>query len=121
MIRFLTVAALMLGPAGAWAAEPRQLIDTHIHYSHDAWDMLPPAEAIKVLRKAGLKQAFVSSSSDNGTQMLYKQAPDLIVPVLRPYRKRGELSTWFKDPTVVDMIAAASEWACRKMPYFLAS
>ena len=81
------------------------LADAHIHYSHDAWDMLPPAQAIKVLRKAGLKQAFVSSSSDDGTQLLYGQAPDLIVPVLRPYRKRGELSTWFKDPTVVDMIA----------------
>src|ERR1700694_3126170 len=24
--------------------------------------------------------------------------PDLFVPVLRPYRKRGELSTWMKDP-----------------------
>ncbi|MBT3790975.1 MAG: amidohydrolase family protein [Alphaproteobacteria bacterium] len=105
MIKYLTVAALMLVPTSAWTQEPVQLIDTHIHYSHDAWDMLPPVEAIKILRKAGLRQAFVSSSSDDGTQMLYKQAPDLIVPVLRPYRKRGELSTWFKDPTVVDMIA----------------
>ena len=32
--------------------------------------MLPPPEAIKVLRQAGLKKAFVSSSSDDGTQML---------------------------------------------------
>ena len=46
------------------------MIDVHIHYSQDAWAMLPPPEAIKVLRQAGLKKAFVSSSSDDGTQML---------------------------------------------------
>ena len=87
-----------------FAAE-RPLIDAHIHYSHDAWEMLPPKEAIKILRKAQLRKVFVSSSSDQGTQMLYKEAPDLIVPVLRPYRKRGELSTWFQDETVDNMIA----------------
>lgn len=95
--------ALILGPAPALAERP--VIDTHIHYSHDAWAPLPPAEAIKVLRTAGLKRAFVSSSSDEGTQKLYKLAPELIVPVLRPYRRRGEISTWFKDETVLPMLA----------------
>jgi hypothetical protein len=28
-------------------------------------------------------------------------APDRIVPVLRPYRQPGELSSWHQDPTVV--------------------
>ncbi len=36
--------------------------------------------------------------------MLYAAAPDLIVPVLRPYRKRGELGTWFRDPTVIELL-----------------
>ncbi len=80
------------------------LVDAHIHYSHDAWDMLPPVEAIKILRKAGLKKAFVSSSNDDGTQMLYEQAPDLVVPVLRPYRRRGEISSWYSDETIVGMV-----------------
>ena len=92
MRRFLIAAALAgsLSPTSAPAQEPRALIDVHIHYSQDAWAMLPPPEAIKVLRRAGLKKAFVSSSSDDGTQLLLKAAPDLIVPVLRPYRARGE-------------------------------
>jgi hypothetical protein len=93
-----------LAMAGSAGAADRPIIDTHIHYSHDAWERLPPPEAIKVLRAAGLRKAFVSSSSDDGTQKLYKLAPDLIVPVLRPYRKRGEIGTWFKDRTVVDML-----------------
>lgn len=96
-------ALLLSGPAAL--AEQRPVIDTHIHYSHDAWGRLPPPKAIEVLKKAGLKRAFVSSSSDEGTQKLYRIAPKLIVPVLRPYRQRGEISTWFKDETVIPMLA----------------
>ena len=103
------LAAGLSWPGHGWAERrpadaPAPLIDTHIHYSHDAWEMLPPEAAVQVLRQAGLRRAFVSSSSDDGTQMLVQAAPDLIVPVLRPYRRRGEISTWFQDPTVVAMI-----------------
>ncbi len=80
------------------------LIDTHIHYSHDAWQVTPPEKAIGILREAGLSKAFVSSSSDEGTQLLYKEAPDLVVPVLRPYRKRGETASWLHDETVIPML-----------------
>ena len=53
-------------------------------------EQLPPKAAIEILRKAGSKGAMVSSSSDDGTQKLYAEAPDLVIPVLRPYRQRGE-------------------------------
>jgi len=107
---FRSTAGLIAGAAfllsgSAVLAEQRPVIDTHIHYSHDAWERLPPPKAIDVLKKAGLKRAFVSSSSDEGTQKLYRLAPKLIVPVLRPYRKRGDVATWFKDETVIPMLA----------------
>ena len=98
-----TVFALLLtfvAPAVGLAAE-LPIIDAHIHYSHDAWTVVPPKEAIALLRKAGLKRAVVSSSSDEGTQKLLAEAPDLIIPSLRPYRARGELSTWVRDETVI--------------------
>ena len=98
------LALSALSATGARAAGPLPLIDAHVHYSHDAWDNLPPAEAVAVLRRAGLRKAFVSSSSDDGTLKLHAIAPDLIVPVLRPYRQRGELGTWFRDPSVVPML-----------------
>ena len=96
--------ALWFVSSPAYAETP--LADVHIHYSHDAWDMLPPEAAVQALRDAGLSRAFVSSSSDDGTLKLYAIAPDLIVPVLRPYRRRGEIGTWIDDPTVVDMVSA---------------
>src|SRR5262245_19515021 len=98
------LAVLTAAPVSAQA--PRPVIDVHIHYSQDAWANLPPPEAIKVLRAAGLKKAFVSSSSDDGTQMLYKAAPDLVVPVLRPYRNRGETGSWMRDPTIIAHVEA---------------
>jgi hypothetical protein len=36
--------------------------------------------------------------------MLYAAAPDPIVPVLRPYRKRGKLGIWLRDPTVIELL-----------------
>jgi predicted TIM-barrel fold metal-dependent hydrolase len=83
------------------AAGEMPLFDAHIHYSHDAWDLVPPKQAVEILRKAGLRGAFVSSSNDDGTQMLLAEAPDLIVAELRPYRLRGDLGSWMRDDGVV--------------------
>jgi len=80
------------------------IFDAHVHYSHDAWGNLPPPAAIAILKEAGLKRALVSSSGDEGTQRLYQLAPDLVLPSLRPYRTRGELGTWFRDPSVVPFL-----------------
>jgi hypothetical protein len=77
------------------------IFDAHVHYSHDAWESVPPAEAIAVLRKSGVRRALVSSSGDDGQQRLYAMAPELIVPELRVYRSRGEIGTWFRDATLI--------------------
>lgn len=100
--RLLLTAWLAAAGPAALAAEPLlPIFDAHLHYSHDAWERLPPAAAVALLRQAGLKAAMVSSSSDEGTQMLYAAAPDLVLPSLRPYRTRGEIGSWMNDPTVV--------------------
>jgi hypothetical protein len=95
-----TLIALIAATCNVCAAE-LPIFDSHLHYSHDAWERLPPKAAIEILRKAGLKAAMVSSSSDDGTQKLYAEAPDLVIPVLRPYRQRGETSSWMHDPTII--------------------
>jgi hypothetical protein len=93
LVAILTVAA------NAQAAE-LPIFDAHVHYSHDAWDNLPPREAVAILRKAGLTRALVSSSGDEGTQRLVAEAPELVMPSLRPYRRRSEVTTWVRDVTV---------------------
>ena len=76
------------------------IFDAHIHYSQEAWERMPPKEAIALLRKAGVKRALVSSTNDDGNQKLYAEAPDLILPSLRTYRTRADIGTWFKDEAV---------------------
>ncbi|MFM7506908.1 MAG: amidohydrolase family protein [Rubrivivax sp.] len=87
-------------------AGPLPVFDAHLHYSHDAWERIPPPQAVALLRQAGLKKAMVSSSSDEGTQKLYALAPDLVVPVLRPYRSRNEIGTWVHDRSIVGHLEA---------------
>ncbi|MFN7344347.1 MAG: amidohydrolase [Betaproteobacteria bacterium] len=87
------------GPAPAAAALP--LFDAHLHYSHDAWELVPPRQAAALLRAAGLRTALVSSSNDEGTQMLRAEAPDLVVPVLRPYRTRADTGAWVREEAIV--------------------
>ena len=102
MIRSLVIGLwLTVLPLGAARSAELPIFDAHIHYSHDAWEVLPPKTAIEILRKSGVRRALVSSSSDDGTQKLYAEAPDLIIPELRPYRNRGEIGTWVRDESIV--------------------
>jgi hypothetical protein len=99
-MRYLAALALLVVSL-AVKGEALPIFDAHLHYSHDAWETVPVEEAIAILRKAGIKRALVSSSGDEGQQRLYRAAPDLIIPELRPYRRRGEIGTWFRDESVV--------------------
>jgi len=95
--------------AAAWplrAAEALPIFDAHVHYSHDAVQLVPPKQAVQILRAAGLKGVLVSSSDDEGTQKLLAEAPDLIVPELRPYRTRADTSGWVQDPGIVAYLEA---------------
>jgi hypothetical protein len=113
-LRVATLHAMVAAAAALWALAvparaadtPLPVFDAHLHYSHDAWERLPPKEAVALLRQAGLKRAMVSSSSDEGTQKLYAEAPDLVLPALRPYRMRGEIGTWMRDASVVAHLEA---------------
>jgi hypothetical protein len=100
MLQALTLV-LMLATPGLAGASELPIFDAHVHYSHDAWSVVPPKEAVAILRKAGVKRALVSSSDDEGTQKLLAEAPELIIPELRPYRMRSDVGTWTKDEAVL--------------------
>lgn len=106
MKRHLTVIAMLGSVCNASAAQELPLFDAHIHYSHDAVIQVPPEKAVEILRAAGVTKALISSSDDNGTQKLFELAPDIVVPSLRPYRRRGEIGTWMHDSTVIDYVEA---------------
>ena len=102
-MRALIAAIFLLSVQNA-ASDEMPIFDAHIHYSHDAVAVLPPKEAVAILRKAGVRRALVSSSDDDGTQKLLAAAPDLVIPELRPYRRHSDLATWTRDPSVLDYV-----------------
>ncbi len=65
-------------------------------------ESVPPKAAITRLRDAGIKRALVSSSSDEGTQKLYAEAPDFIIP-----RSCGLIGRLVKHPRGF----ATSQWS----------
>ena len=100
MSRALALLFLWL-PSLAGAAPPLPLFDAHIHYSSDAWEALPAAEALAILDRAGIRRALVSSTPDDGTLRLHRAAPARIVPELRPYRSPSDMGTWHRDPSLL--------------------
>jgi hypothetical protein len=77
------------------------LFDAHLHYSHDAAELIPPDKALRILRAAFIQYALVSSSNDEGTQKLRALAAELILPSLRPYRSRADTATWLHSESIV--------------------
>lgn len=94
----LLAAALALEAGPAAAQLP--IFDAHIHYSQPDWDAFTPERALSMLARAGVRRALVSSTPDDGTVKLYERAPAGIVPFLRPYRTRADMSGWTRDPAV---------------------
>jgi len=100
--RSLLAGAAGLGALPALAVGVRRpVFDAHVHYSHDAVVAVPPAQAVAILRAAGLMRALVSSSDDEGTQKLHALAPDIVIPSLRPYRRRSDLAGWTGNPDII--------------------
>lgn len=101
---FLLLSLLLTAAVAQADSASSQLpvIDTHVHYNQDIWKSIPPKMAVEELRKLGITRAWVSSTPDEGTRMLYAVAPEFIVPVLRTYRYHDHRDTWFNDKTVID-------------------
>ena len=86
---------------GAPSTDPIALFDAHVHYSADARQRFTIDEVLAILSEAGVRRALVSSTPDDGTIALYERAPEIVIPILRPYRGPGEIGTWTRDGTVV--------------------
>jgi Amidohydrolase len=87
-------------------AEPLPLFDAHIHYSEPDWSAIPPERALAILKSANVRWAIVSSTPDDGTLRLWEKDPALVVPFLRPYRTRADMSGWPRDPGVGTYVEA---------------
>ena len=80
------------------------LHDGHIHYDDDVWDALPPDQAIEYLSEQNITRALVSATPTWGAEKLYRVNPQLVIPMLRPYKDGRHRYLWFKDPQLKDYL-----------------
>jgi hypothetical protein len=102
LARLLFASALVVGQV---PADDLPIFDAHLHYNREAWGLYSVDEVLALLDQAGVRKAFVSSTPDEGTLMLYDRAPERIVPSLRPYRTPIDQATFARDPSIVPYVA----------------
>jgi Amidohydrolase len=88
-------------PRGGSPGGLRSIFDAHIHYSEPDWSSYPPERILAILDRAGITRALVSSTPDDGTLTLHGKDPRRIVPILRPYRTRDDMATWWNDAATI--------------------
>lgn len=96
-IQFLALMTVLTSFAFA-SEHTGQIYDAHIHYDQDVWDTLPPADALKMLKKENISRALVSATPTEGAELLYTADPDVVIPMLRPYKSWRHRYLWFNDP-----------------------
>ena len=105
----LALAAAVLWTPRPGAAQTLPIFDTHMHYSAGAWADHGPEAVIEALDAANVPRALVSSTPDDGTLRLYREDAGRFVPIMRPYRSRGDLSVWTHDASVTEYVAGRLE------------
>ncbi len=81
-------------------AQGLPIFDTHIHYNRPDWAVYSPQTILKIMERAGIRHALVSSTPDDGTLKLFDIDPKRIVLFLRTNRTLEDPFTWFKDPAI---------------------
>ncbi len=103
----ILLLVFIVATATAGASERADIIhDGHIHYNQDIWSALPARDALQLLRRAGIQRALVSATPTEGAERLYRENPDLVIPMLRPYKSIRHRYLWFKDPTLKPYLLA---------------
>jgi hypothetical protein len=100
IVQRYALAALLAAASATVAADMKDPLihDGHIHYDQDVWQTLPPEKAVQMLRAENIHRALVSATPGEGAEMLYREAPELVIPMLRPYKSWRHRYLWFNDP-----------------------
>ena len=101
----MILSAVLLATSPVSAEPTLALADTHIHYSHDAWSGYRPIERWRYCAKRALNLRLSPVRVMKVLRSSMPKLRTLLCRCCRPYRARGELSSWMHDDTVPRMLA----------------
>lgn len=105
----LIAAAVLLGlvsPPRAVAEPPIAIFDTHLHYNWEPKPYLPLDQVLALFKRAGVTGILATSRPNDGTHALVGAKAETlwVVPFIRPYRVRADVTSWMGNPEIYDLV-----------------
>ncbi len=85
------------------------IFDSHLHYGGEDVRVFTPSQIIDIFDRNRVEYALVSSTPNDGTERLYKHAPERIIPFLGVYRTLKNKRDWMYDESVIPRLEEALE------------
>ncbi|HEU0062144.1 MAG TPA: amidohydrolase family protein [Hyphomicrobiaceae bacterium] len=105
--RRLVVAVMVaLIPQAATAQTQLKIFDAHLHYNQEPTAFYQLDQVLDVFRRNHVAGIIANSRPNKGTHELVNAKAHglLVVPFIRPYRTRADVSDWSTDPSIYDLI-----------------
>ena len=109
VIVLMPAAALIVSaPKHAPAQSQLKIFDAHLHYNQEPNPFYPLDQVLEVFRRNGVAGIVANSRPNKGTHQLFEAKPPglWVVPFIRPYRTRDDVSNWSNDPATYELIEA---------------
>lgn len=87
--------------------EPLPLFDAHLHYGGEDAKAFTPAQIIGIFDRNRVTYALISSTPNDGTEALYRHAPERIIPFLGVYETLKDKRDWMWDESVLPKVEQA--------------
>ena len=102
----LIAALLVLVPTSASAQTKLKIFDAHLHYNQEPAPFYRLEQVLEVFRRNDVAGIIANSRPNKGThELVAAKAPGLlVVPFIRPYRTRSDVSAWSTDPIIPELI-----------------
>jgi hypothetical protein len=123
----------------AVAQEPLEIFDAHLHYNWEPKPHFAVEDVLALFKRHRVTGILANSRPNIGTHALVnaKAAGLWVVPFIRPYRVRADITGWMGDPSIFNLIqeeyqrgyyqgigefhlsgrAAANEWVKRTVDF----
>lgn len=118
---FLVASAFFSQAQAADYAGP--LFDAHLHYNDEAQGPHPISDVLARMQRNSVKAIIANSRPNDGTKNLASakeqtaKAGVTVVPFIRLYRNRADYDSWFRDPTIVEMVQTELARGTASGPY----
>jgi hypothetical protein len=105
------LAALWLWPGAGLAQTKLKIFDAHLHYNQEPNPFYQLDQVLEVFRRNNVAGIIANSRPNKGTHELVAAKPAglMVVPFIRPYRTRADVSEWSTDPAIYELIKSEYE------------